>query len=172
MLKELDTLSFSFATELRRNSCVRIATDKDKYFQKDDLFGPKVSTAFPSCIGEIQAAGNCCALEQNEACVFHLMCILQRGLEALASRFNLPFGHHTWNDILTPLETGIKAMGPSFGTDWRDKRTFYSGAASHFRSLKDAWRNHVMHARATFDEGQALSVFIHVREFMQALTDD
>ncbi len=56
MLKELDTLSFSFAEELRRNSFFRIANEKEKYFQKDDLFGREVSKAFGSCVGEIQAA--------------------------------------------------------------------------------------------------------------------
>jgi hypothetical protein len=29
----------------------------------------------------------------------------------------------------------------------------------------------VMHDRVSFDEGQAFSVLLHVREFMQALTD-
>jgi hypothetical protein len=39
ILKDLDTISFSFAAELRRNRCVRIATEKDKYFENEDPFG-------------------------------------------------------------------------------------------------------------------------------------
>src|ERR1700730_12748171 len=100
MLKELDTLSFSFTEELRRNSVFRIANEKDKYFQKDDLFGAKVNTAFPSCADEIANAGTCYALEQSEACVFHLMRVLERSLGALASKFNVPFDRNNWQNII------------------------------------------------------------------------
>jgi hypothetical protein len=62
-------------------------------------------------------------------------------------------------------------MNASFGPDWKEQQRFYSQAATHFMFLKDAWRNHVMHIRdVPYDEGIALSVFGHVREFMQALT--
>jgi hypothetical protein len=96
----LDTLSAAFASELRRKSCFLIAQEKDKYFQKDDLFGPEVSTAFRSCIDEIRNAGNCYALEQDEATVFHLMRVLERGLDALAKRFVVDFSHTNWHNVI------------------------------------------------------------------------
>jgi hypothetical protein len=91
MLKELDTLSFSFAEELRRNSCFRIANEKDGFFQKDDLFGARVNIAFPSCATEIQNAGNCYALEQNDGCVFHCMRVLELALRVLAKELGVTF---------------------------------------------------------------------------------
>jgi len=54
MLSHLDTLNSLFATGLRKHSCLRIAKDKDRFFQKDDLFGPEVNKAFGSCIDEIR----------------------------------------------------------------------------------------------------------------------
>ena len=172
MLKEFDTLSFSFAEELRRNSCFRIAKDKEKYFQKDDLFGLDVSKAFDSCVAEIQTAGTCYALEQNEACVFHLMRILERSLGVLASKFRVPFDHDNWHNIIQQLEAAIRKMdAATFGTDWKEKQKFYARAASQFMFFKDAWRNHVMHVRDEFDEGKALSVYNSVRGFMQALAE-
>jgi len=167
----LDTLDASFANELRRKSCFLIAQEKDKYFQKDDLFGPEVSGAFGACIGEIRDAGNCYALEQDEAAVFHLMRILERGLDALATRFGVDFSHTNWHNVIEQVEKHIRNMGPSFGSDWKEQQRFYSQVAIHFMFLKEAWRNHVMHVRdVPYDEGRALSVFGHVREFMQALT--
>ena len=63
-------------------------------------------------------------------------------------------------------------MDSSFGADWKEQQKFYSQAATHFMFLKDAWRNHVMHARdVLYDERRALSVFTQVKEFMQALAE-
>jgi hypothetical protein len=172
LLKEIDTLSFSFAAELRRVSCFRIASEKDKYFETNDLFGLEVSKAFASCIGEIQAAGTCYALEQNEACVFHLMRTLERSLGVLASKFGVPFDHDNWHKIIEQLETRIRKMdAATFGPDWKEKQKFYARAANQFMFFKDAWRNHVMHVRDAFDEGRALSVYNSVKGFMQALAE-
>lgn len=167
IFNHLDTLSVLFAKELRGRTCFRIAEDKDKYFQKDDLFGPKVSKAFGSCVDEIRNAGTCYALEQDEACVFHLMRILERSLGALASRSSVPFDHDNWHNIIEQLEAAIRKMdSATFGTDWKDKQKFYARAASQFMFFKDAWRNHVMHVRDVFDEGKTRSVFDSVRGFM------
>jgi hypothetical protein len=172
MLNHLDTLHVLFGKELQKTSCFRIAQEKDKYFQKDDLFGPEVSRAFGSCVSDIQAAGTCYALEQNEACVFHLMRVLERSLGVLASKFNVPFQNDNWHNIIEQLEVRIRKMdATTFGSDWKDKQKFYAGAANQFMFFKDAWRNHVMHVRDVFDEGKARSVLDSVRVFMQSLTE-
>jgi hypothetical protein len=168
----LDTLCFSFAGELRKGSFFGIKDDKNKYFQKDDLLGTKVNTAFPSCVPESREAGNCYALEQYEATGFHSMRILERGLAILAKKFGVDFSHTNWHNAIEEIEKKIRQMNPSFGADWKEQQKFCSQAATHFMFLKEGWRNHVMHVRdLPYDEGRALSVFGHVREFMQALAD-
>jgi hypothetical protein len=163
-------LCFSFAKELRRNSCFRIAADKDRYFDGDNLFGPDVGKAFRSCSDEIRNAGNCYALEQPEASAFHSMRILERGLGVLATTFSVDFNHTNWHNVIEQVEKQIRKMDSNFGPDWKEQQKFFSQAATHFMFLKDAWRNHVMHARdVPYDEGTAFSVFDHVRQFMQAL---
>ena len=111
------------------------------------------------------------ALEQNDACVFHLMRILERVLGTLAFKFNVPFERTNWHNIIEELEAKIRKMDSNFGPDWKDKQKLYAQAASQFMFFKDAWRNHVMHVRDVFDEGKALSVFNSVRGFMQVLTE-
>jgi hypothetical protein len=167
----LNTLSFSFSTELQKKTCFRIAAEKEKYFEKDDLFGPEVSKAFGSCADEIRNAGTCYALEQDDACVFHLMRILERSLGVLALKFGVPFDHNNWHNIIEQLEAKIRKMDATFGLDWKDKQKFYARAANQFMFFKDAWRNHVMHVRDVFDEGKALSIYNSVRGFMQALAE-
>jgi hypothetical protein len=131
-----------------------------------------VAVAFPSCVTKFKDAGNCLALEQFEASAFHSMKVLENGLEALAKKFSVDFSHANWHNVIQQTEKGIRDIGPSFGNDWKDQQRFCAEAATHFMFLKDAWRNHIMHSRdLLYDEGRALSILTHVREFMQALTD-
>ena len=50
-----------------------------------------------------------------------------------------------------------------------EELTFYSQAAVQFRYFKDAWRVRVAHARASYEESQALTVFNHTLEFFDVL---
>jgi hypothetical protein len=97
------------------------------------------------------------------------MTILGRGLDAMGTKFGVPFQNATWHNIIEQIEAKVRKMDSSFGADWKEQQKFYSQAASQFMFLKDAWRNHVMHGRDVYDEGKALSILSHVREFMQAL---
>jgi hypothetical protein len=166
---DLETINMSFSNELQEELIFRIASGKTGFFEKDDLFGPGVSNAFPSAVDNIRNAGTCFAVEQWDACVFHLMRVLERGLRVMAIRFSVSFQNATWNTIIQDIETSIRGINPSVGADWREQRTFYSEAARHFRFLKDAWRNHIMHLGDVYDEGKALSVLRGVHELMQTL---
>jgi hypothetical protein len=169
LLSDLDTLEMSFGNELRGELIFRIAPDKNRYFEKDNLFGSEVAAAFPSAIDNIRNAGTCYAVEQWDASVFHLMRVLERGLRVLATKFNIPFQHTTWHTIIEQIEAKVRRMDSSYGTDWKEQQKFYSEAASQFMFLKEAWRNHIMHLGDVYDEGKALSVLTHVRVVLKAL---
>jgi hypothetical protein len=172
LLNHLNALDASFGTELRKQFFFSIEDEKKKYFQQDELFGVKVNTAFPSCVPEIRDAGNCYALEQYEATAFHSMRVLERGLNALATKFGVDFSHTNWHNVIEEVEKKVRKMDSTFGADWKEQQKFYSQAASQFMYLKEAWRNHVMHVRdAPYDAGRTLSVFGHVRDLMQALAE-
>lgn len=135
------------------------------------LFGEAVAEGFPSAIGDIEEAGRCLALGRNTACVLHLMLVLQVGLNSLAKELNVAFERVNWDKVITDVETQIKLIehgslrqGPAWGSD----KTFFAEAALQFRHFKDAWRNHAAHGRMHYDHpDKALSVYTHVREFMQ-----
>jgi len=130
LLSDLDTLRFSFSSELRKQLFFRINNGKEKHFQQDDLFGVKINTAFPSCQPEIRNAGNCYALEQNEASVFHSMRVLERGLGALAAKFGVDFSHTNWHNVIESVEKEIRKMNSSLGPDWKEQQKFCSQAAT------------------------------------------
>jgi hypothetical protein len=82
---ELDHLNDSLVYELDREAVFRVPPDQKQYYEQANLFGPKVAAAFPSCERDIQKAGSCYAVGQEDACVHHLMLVLERGLKALAA---------------------------------------------------------------------------------------
>jgi hypothetical protein len=169
LANDLAAIDISFSSELHEELIFRIASGKNDYFEKDDLFGPEVSSAFPSAADNIRNAGTCFAVEQWDACVFNLMRLLELGIRVLAIKFNVPFQNTTWHTIIEQIEASVRRMDSSFGADWKEQQKFCSQAASQFMFLKDAWRNHIMHLSDVYDEGKALSVLRHVHELMQIL---
>jgi hypothetical protein len=141
------------------------------YQQTTPAFGVEVEAAFPDATGEIAAASRCYAVDEWTACVFHAMRVLEHGLRPIAQRFNVDFAVDSWHKVIKGIEDGLNALRNKQGLTERDRQeiTYYSDAASQFRHFKDAWRNHVSHAREHYDEREAEKVLTHVREFMQHL---
>ena len=55
----LNSLNDTLTTELEKEAIFRIPPDRKEYYEQDDLFGPKVRDAFPSCARDIQKSGSC-----------------------------------------------------------------------------------------------------------------
>lgn len=168
-------LENSFYNELHRTVYLRISDEREKYYSDSkeprQLFGQQVETAFPSAIEDIADAGNCLALERWAASAFHCMRVLERGLTALAAKFNVPSDHTNWHNIIEGIESAVRKIDKNWGADYKEQQQFYGDVARHFMFLKDGWRNHVMHIRDKYDEGKALSVFLHTKEFMERISE-
>lgn len=170
-LKELREAAF---TDLRKRKFLRLEDTAEFAYEKAELFGPEVAEHFRKAAYDIQKAGSCYATGCYTACVFHLMRVLEHGLRALAKRLKVPFPKtfelKTWDRLIGDIEKEIQKVVLKPKTPQRSKDLeFYNSAAAQFRYFKDGWRNHVMHTRSVYDEHQAMSVMIHVREFMQHL---
>jgi hypothetical protein len=158
----LTHLDDSLASELEKQAMFRIPPERKEYFERDDLFGSEVATAFPSCVRDIQKAGSCYALGQEDACVHHLMLVLERGLKALSIKVSGTYQQTNWQSVINNITGQLKNMpaGP--------QREFYKEVNAQFGFLKDAYRNHSQHAHDDpYDLEKALSILNHVRRFMQ-----
>jgi hypothetical protein len=161
---ELAHLGDSLGRELKREGIFRIHPDRKNYFEQNGLFGPEVAIAFPSCARDIEKAGSCYALEQEDACVHHLMLVLERGLNALAAKVGVPYQRTNWQNIIDQIASKLKSAPRGA------ERDFFIEVNAQFGFLKDAYRNHSEHARDDYyDMPKALSILNHVRGFMQAL---
>ena len=175
---ELEVIDEEIVRGLRENLFLVISTNKREYYDHSALFGEAVKERFPSAANDISEAGNCYATGRHTACVFHCMRALEPGLHALAQQLKVKFPRNpkttiefkTWGEIIRAITDAINAKpNPKSRKDAADSQ-FYNAAAAQFQFFKDAWRDVVMHSRSSpYDEHQAMSVLVHVREFMQHL---
>ena len=99
-------------------------------------------------------------------CVHHLMLVLERGLNALASKVGVPYQRVNWQVIIDQIGKELKSLPKS------DERDFLNEVSLQFGFLKNAYRNHCRHGPVKddpYDIDKALSILNHVRSFMQAL---
>ena len=122
------------------------------------------SNGIRTCARDIKRAGSCYALEQEDACVHHLMLVLERGLNALAIKMSVPYQRVNWQPIIDGIGAKLKGMPRG------EEKDFFVEINAQFGFLKDAYRNHSEHARDDpCDMDKARSIYVHVRSFMQRL---
>lgn len=171
----IDCLQNAMISEMESHLFLWVHPNKAGYFEQDELFGEKIPLQFPSTSQDIRSAGNCYASENSTACVFHCMRVLEKGLHALANHLSVPFAVpvelQNWQNIIDPIEKEIAQREKTLpkGTAKTEELKFLSGAAAQFRYFKEAWRNHVAHARITYDSPDALRIMTHVHQFLDEL---
>ncbi len=170
----LRELHGSFGTEFTSSWFLRISEERRGYYeQRTPLFGPEVASVFPSATKDISAAGRCLALDEWTACVFHLMRILEIGLHDLGRQVGLPESAlelENWKVVIDLIEKQIRSLEQAPKSPTKSATLqFYSEAANSFRYFKDAWRNHVSHSRANYNEREAITIYNSVLALMQTL---
>lgn len=142
------------------------------YLLEKPLFGEEVRKAFPSAAYDIEEAGKCFGLGRYTAAVLHLMRVLEVALQVLRTSLKVRYSEKkSWNGVLIDLQAKCKAIEKRRRKpkSWRNNRQFYSEVFVEFDHLKDAWRNHAMHARATYDEERAENIMDHVQRLLRHL---
>jgi len=111
------------------------------------------------------------------------MMVLEPSLDALARALKVKYGRRGWASIIDDLEKAITAASaaagkttagskpptPSAAVRRRKDLTIFATAAKEFTYFREAWRNHIAHGRANYDENDARKVLTHVRDFMGTL---
>lgn len=159
----------AYQAEIRKKLMLHIASERARFLESDCLFGEAVDSAFPSSAQEIRDAGTCYALEQDTACVMHLMRALETPLATMATEFGVSSARENWNVIIEQVQSRVNALGPSDGADWKDRQEFYSSVCAQFMHFKNAWRNHAMHKRERYGGPQAKRIMDGSEHFMQIL---
>jgi hypothetical protein len=133
----------------------------------------------PSAKEDTERAVDCYALEQDTACIFHLMRVAEIGFRTLAKKLRVtithkrkaaPIEYGDWEKVLTEIKNKItQARLLPAGPKRQTKLDFYSDVADHCTFMKDMWRNPVSHGRKAYNDSEAKLVLDRVRDFMHFL---
>ena len=170
--KYCEQLRETVAHELQGRAIYYISNHVD-LLSDSSLFGDEVDEAFPSARYDISEAGRCLALRRTTACVLHLMRALETGLSSLSAELGVSMPRKSWEMILNKLQREIEARSKNPPDEkWKaEDEQFFSQAATHFRMIKDAWRNHAMHGRDKYTEEEAEGIYRSVHSFMRHLSE-
>jgi len=147
-----------------------VPMDRKGYADGSWLKAPAISK-FPTSLKELERAGQCYALGQPTASVFHSMRALEPGLGALAKPFNVSSAHENWQNVINDIEAKIRSLGNQPKSPQKiDDEKFFGNAISHLYFVKNAWRNHVAHTRESYSDDEALKVLRHSAEFIESLS--
>jgi hypothetical protein len=168
--RRLAELRENIEIELLSRRFLFVPSPKAALFDQEELFGPAVAQNFRMASFHIREAGACLALGRPTAAVYHLMCVLEMGLDSLADSVGMPCSERNWGAILADISTRIQSisLGKS-ATPANWDKTWYNEVAVELFHFKEAWRNHTSHGRSRFTETEAENIFNHVKAFMGKL---
>ena len=127
------------------------------------------------------------AADCNTAAVFHLMRAVEWGLRALCVDLGFrklkrrnsktgevrytPIAYEDWDNILGQLQKKVETRlaATTRGPRKQLYQEFYYPAIQDIKAMKDAWRNHVMHARREYTARDADAILDRVGRLMQLL---
>jgi hypothetical protein len=165
---QLQTLTETIEDELATRMVLFMPAKRAvHYVANEKLLGQDVLMKFPSLAGDIDEAGKCLGTGRFTAAVFHLMRVMEVGVQQFGTALGVTFtGTKVWQVILDQVNAAIKRL------DTRDPKTAtLSGLAANLYAVKLAWRNEVMHPKATYTEDEATRVLDATRAFMAELAE-
>jgi hypothetical protein len=140
-----------------------------RFYEKHDLFGEAVARKFKDAADDIKQAGNCLALEQPTACVFHLMRAMEVAVRQLSKRLKIKVTPQTtWRVMTNNMDPKIRAM-PDVTQHQKNRKNEWEAARANLHAVGSVWRNNTMHPATSYTQTQALDVFNAVRVFMSNL---
>jgi hypothetical protein len=135
-------------------------------------FGDRVALKFPKAIEDIDEAGKCLALQRSTACVFHLMRVMELGVQRLGVKLKVAINTEieSWAKIIDHIDKAIKVL-PAATQKEKARKAKYAEASAHLNIVRLAWRNEVMHPKQTYDRQQAWEVYNATKTFMASLAE-
>jgi len=162
-----DRIVHAFNAEVRARLFFTLDWRHSSFYNSEvQHFGQAVEDAFPGASRDIEEAAKCRALGCWTASVMHLMRVMEAGLGGLATHLDLK-AEGNWNTTLQAIEARLRETGKK--THGKDEEQWAAEAGTHLRFVKNAWRNHAMHANEHYDEERAVAIFDNARSFMQHL---
>lgn len=149
--------------ELKRRKFYQLKPELAPLFEDDRPFGDSVFDSFPSARHDLREACRSFACERYDATVYHLSRALEVPLKCLSASLRIKYSPG-WAAYIKRIDkqlqnTTIRISGR--------RRSFLSNASVLLWSVKDAWRNDVVHAGTCYGPDQTRQIFDSTKALMQ-----
>lgn len=147
----------------------RIIADKTK--RRHSLLSDKGKKKFARSIEDAEEAANCIALGRYTASVFHMMRMMERGVQRLGKKLKItiPVEEKDWGAISSHINGALRRLPNSTPSEKR-VHSRYAKAAVYLDNVRESWRNPTMHPKETYTEEEAENAFRFVKQFMEHLS--
>lgn len=127
------------------------------------IFSNEIINKLPAMSEDLEEAGKCLALGRYTASVFHLMRIMEIGVQEFGNKIGVTVAaEKVWQVIIQEADKKIRGM------DQKQAQTKkYASISSHLYNVKLAWRNEVMHPKATYTYEEAERIISAVSGFLE-----
>lgn len=158
----------SLLAELQPKVFLLLAPDKATFYVEDsDAHAQQIAEAFghADIALDFAAASRCFALDEWTACVFHMMRVLELGLRWIAGRLEVASQEEIevaqWGKVIDLIQKRLRLMEKG-NVPRVEPFPLYQEVAAQLGNANWAWRRHVAHARAFYDERQARDIMTFV----------
>lgn len=139
---------------------------------KHSLLSDKAKKKFPQSIEDAEEAANCIALGRYTASVFHMMRIMERGVQRLGKKLRvaIPVKEKDWGQISNHINGALKQL-PNSTPQEKRIHARYAKAAVYLDNVRESWRNPTMHPKETYTEEEAENAFRFVKQYIDYLAN-
>lgn len=164
--REIEELQHLIQDEMGERMFVYVPPERAAFYNQPELFGREVNAKFPTIQFDLVEAGNCYAAGRSTAVVFHLMRIMEIGVQAFGTKLGVPLtNERVWQVILDGVNKAIAALHPK-----NPITKELAEVSANLYSVKLAWRNEVMHPKDTYTLEESENLIRQVKIFMGQLT--
>jgi hypothetical protein len=141
------------------------------FYKPKALFGQEVADCFPRANYDIEEAGTCYAFGRSTACAFHLMRVMEVGVQAFGRMLGVTFPEDKdWGKILNIANGKIKEQTEQRERHGRDPEIIaWNQIHAHLNSVGVGCRNQYMHPKETVTMDEAKDLIGLVGGFMRSL---
>jgi hypothetical protein len=171
---QIDSITHRVVDELEGQLFLHVNADRSQFYNQSELFGQEIARKLAKINGDITDAGTCYAFGLYTACVFHLMRVMEHCVQGFGKKLNVTavdISKENWHQIMIHVHKNIEALpgGAKATARQNKKKRDFAMAASRLDYVRIAWRNDVMHPKATYDEREALEVLNSVKAFLGSI---
>jgi hypothetical protein len=178
--KHMDILFACIHHDLNKAYFMRFTSEERHYYYGTNKngFSEIALEIFPQLRNDVISAGECFGASCYTGCVFHIMRIMEIGVQRLGRALKIPKYESNgtlkdWGKILADADPIILKMNSK--TSRRRKRaSFYANLVSHLQNVRME-RNNMVHAKVTYtktyNDREAEDIYNEARQFINKYAD-